>query len=287
MSAKFNRLSLEQSGRVRFPQDLARGEMMTDNPRSNHTERRTEWTEKAQGDGDLLPDLDEFIELSKSRRVVRAFRTDPVPEDVIQGVLEAANWAPSGANSQPWHFIVIRDDETKEEMADIFRDEIRYKGEVDPAWPGAGNSREFIDAPVVIVVAGDTRKERWWPQVLDGSREKLFQQSMAAAVTLLHMAAASAGLAATWVTTRPPSEHRLKNLLDIPAWMRIGSTAPIGYPDLENAPMVKSRSRLARKIHEERFKEEQMPDLESIIDGIDSWRERVYRPEHHDIEEFE
>ena len=260
---------------------------MTENALSNHEERRAEWAEKAQGDGALLPGLDEFVELAKSRRVVRAFRTDPVPEEVIEGVLEAANWAPSGANTQPWHFVVVRDDDTKREMADIFRDEIKYKGEVDPFWPGAGNSREFIDAPVVIVVAGDTRKERWWPQVLDGSREKLFQHSMAAAVTSIHLAAASAGLAATWVTTRPPSEHRLRNLLDIPDWMRIASTAPIGYPDLENAPMVKSRSQLSRKVHRERLQMEKLPDLDSIVEGIDSWRERVYRPEQHDIEELE
>lgn len=247
---------------------------------TEHEQRRDEWLAAGLGDPELVPSLEEYVELARTRRVVRGFRDEPIPDDVLERILEAANWAPSGANSQPWHFVVVRDDDLKSEMADVFSDEIRYKGEVDPHWPGAGNSREFEDAPVVVVVVGDTRVERLWPQVLDGSREKLFQQSLAACVTSLHLAAASAGLGATWVTTRAPSEHRLRELLDLPQWTRVASTAPVGYPDLERVPAEKSRTPVERKIHEDGLDREKLPDLEDIGDRVDNWRTRVYRPDH-------
>lgn len=255
--------------------------MTTENTQreTDHQKRRGEWIDKAQGDAELIPTLEEYFQLAQSRRVVRGFRKEPIPDDVLHKVLTAANWAPSGANSQPWHFIVVEDEEIKEEMADIFRDEIQYKNEVDPEWPGAGNSREFKDAPAIVVIVGDTRKERLWPQVLDGSREKLFHHSMAACVMSLHLAAASAGLCATWVTTRRPSANRLRELLDLPEWMRVASTAPIGYPDLENVPTEKHRIPVDEKIHYDSLDHDKVPDLDELSEEVDNWRERVYRPD--------
>lgn len=244
-----------------------------------HEERRNEWLEAALGDPDLIPNIDEYVELARTRRVVRGFRNEEIPDDVLQKILEAANWAPSGANSQPWHFVVVKDENLRDALADIFRDEIRYKNQVDQRWPGAGNSREFKDAPATIVIAGDTRVERLWPQLLDGSREKLFHHSLAASVMSLHLAAASAGLCATWVTTRPPSEHRLRELLDIPEWMRVASTAPIGYPRLETVPTKKHRVPVKEKIHYDGIDHEALPDLNDLDEQLDNWRERVYRPD--------
>lgn len=249
---------------------------------TDHEVRRRQWVESAQGDANAIPTLEEYRELAVSRRVVRGFRSEPIPDDVLHGILEAANWAPSGANSQPWHFVVVEDEDLKAELADVFRDEITYKNQVDPDWPGAGNSREFMDAPVTVVVAGDTRKERLWPQLLDGSREKLFQHSLAACVTSLHLAAASAGLCATWVTTRRPTEHRLRDLLDLPDWMRVASTAPLGYPDLEHVPTEKHRIPVDEKIHYDGLDREKVPDLAELGEEVENWRERVYRP---DLEE--
>lgn len=271
-----------RSTNARVPKDTPKP--MTENSQveTNHQQRRREWVESAQGDADSIPTLEEYYELAVSRRVVRGFRSDPIPEDVLHGVLEAANWAPSGANSQPWYFVVVQDEDIRAEMANIFRDEIRYKNEIDPEWPGAGNSREFLDAPATIVIAGDTRKERLWPQILDGSREKLFQHSLAACVMSLHLAAASTGLCATWVTTRRPTEHRLRKLLNLPDWMRVASTAPIGYPDLEHVPTEKHRIPVDEKIHYDKLDREKVPDLDELAAELDNWRERVYRP---DLEE--
>ncbi len=64
---------------------------------------------------------DEFHDLVKSRRSIRGYKKDAdVPEEHIEKMLEIARWAPSGGNGQPWEFIVVRDAETRNKIADLF-----------------------------------------------------------------------------------------------------------------------------------------------------------------------
>ena len=64
--------------------------------------------------------IDDFLELARKRRSIRKFKPDPVPDDYVQKILEAARWAMSGANGQPWEFIVIKDPITKQRMGEAF-----------------------------------------------------------------------------------------------------------------------------------------------------------------------
>ena len=68
--------------------------------------------------------FDEFVKLVRRRRSVRKFKPDPIPEEYIKEVLEAARWAMSGANGQPWEFIVVKDQATKDKMAEQYEEEI-------------------------------------------------------------------------------------------------------------------------------------------------------------------
>jgi 5,6-dimethylbenzimidazole synthase len=63
---------------------------------------------------------DMLLELVKTRMSVRKFRSDPIPEDTINKILEVARWAMSGANSQPWEFIVVTDPDTKKQLRDAY-----------------------------------------------------------------------------------------------------------------------------------------------------------------------
>lgn len=91
-------------------------------------------------------------------------------------------------------FVVVRDEETKAELADVLHREEQLKGEVAPSFPTAGYpGRVYTTAPVVVAAA-DVRYARWWPQVLDGSQEKILHHSVAACVQNLHLACAAAGL---------------------------------------------------------------------------------------------
>lgn len=220
--------------------------------------------------------LANFLTLARTRRSVRAFRDEPIPDELLREVLEAANWAPSGANTQLWEFVVVEEEDRKRELAEVFRDAVTYKRKVDPEFPAGGNFGEFIDAPVSVVVAGDIRFERWWPQILDGSREKLFQQSLAACIQNLHLAAAAAGLGTTWATVREPTTARLRRLFDLPDFYRIGTVAPLGYPDWDRNPTTRPRIPVEYKIHHDTLDRDRVPQTEEIIEGRDGWMERVY-----------
>src|SRR5687768_12375284 len=66
------------------------------------------------------PTYDMLLNLVKTRMSVRKFRPDPIPEDTIDKILEVARWAMSGANSQPWEFVVVTDPEIKKQLRDAY-----------------------------------------------------------------------------------------------------------------------------------------------------------------------
>jgi nitroreductase len=85
----------------------------------------------------------EVMEAIANRRSVRQFKSDPVPDSVLETLVEAARWAPSADNAQPWTFVVVREQGTKEAIA-----ETCFK-----------QGQTVVQAPVVIVCCGDMR--RW------------------------------------------------------------------------------------------------------------------------------
>ena len=59
---------------------------------------------------------DQYLELSKYRRTIRGFKPDPIPDDYVMKILDVSRYAMSGANSQPWEFLVVKNPETKEKL---------------------------------------------------------------------------------------------------------------------------------------------------------------------------
>jgi nitroreductase len=76
-------------------------------------------------------DYEDFLDLVKKRRSIRSFRTDPVPDEYVNKIIEAARYAPSGANSQPWEFIVVKDQEIKDRIAGIVSGQSEYSRKVE------------------------------------------------------------------------------------------------------------------------------------------------------------
>ena len=70
--------------------------------------------------------IDEFFDFIRNRRSVRRFKQDPIPDEYVEKILDAGRWAMSGANAQPWEFIVVKDRETKE-RATKWRNELIKK----------------------------------------------------------------------------------------------------------------------------------------------------------------
>ena len=64
-------------------------------------------------------DYDSFLELVKKRRSIRRFKPDPVPDEYVDKIIEAARWAPSGFNSQPWEFVVVKEKKLKNSIVQL------------------------------------------------------------------------------------------------------------------------------------------------------------------------
>jgi 5,6-dimethylbenzimidazole synthase len=167
------------------------------------------------------------MEVIRKRMTVRAF--DPsyaVPREHYEMILEAARHSPSGANAQPWHFIVITDADLKTKIMEYFREEQVARAKLKMKFP-TPDYRGLATAPGMIVVASDFRWVRAFPVLNDGSEldrmyrenaERILLQSVAAATMSAHLAAAALGYNVWWVTAigQQRAQAAMKPLLGIP-----------------------------------------------------------------------
>ena len=160
----------------------------------------------------------------RTRRTIRDFKPDPVPDDVVHRILQAARWAPSSSNTQPWHFIVIRNGDTIARLGEI-------------CTQGA-----FIgQAPLAIaVVMGETRR----PQ-LDAGR----------ALQQMELVAWWEGLGTCFVGIRGEQQDAVKTLLNIPDDHELITVLPFGYRIMRPAGTGTPRKPMAEITHGERFGE--------------------------------
>jgi 5,6-dimethylbenzimidazole synthase len=227
-------------------------------------------------------DYEEFLELVKMRRSVRAFTDEPVPDEVVDRVIEAARWAPSGANSQPWEFIVIRDQATKDQMAVWARElqEMFHQAELTrPAelrWPSAArpvSDAVFKTSPVLILVVGDPRVSKSFPLLTYVERQEAnLVSALASAFLYMTLAATSLGLGSHWaslVGSAYPSTM-IRDLLGIPDEYRIYDMLGLGYPAMEPKPrLVRDRQAMT---HLERFDQTKYRTDEQIREWLISLR---------------
>jgi nitroreductase len=170
-----------------------------------------------------------FLELVKKRSSVRAYLDTPVPETLLDSILEAARWAPSACNIQPWIFIVIKDNASRKALKTVY------------------NREWFLRAPVIIAVCYD-RSASW--KRSDG--RDFGDIDCAIALDHLTLAAAEAGLGTCWVGNFNPAMAR--EVLALPQQVDPVAFTPVGYPG-PDATRSKSRKAPDLIVHEERYKE--------------------------------
>lgn len=112
-------------------------------------------------DADMLREAESFRDRLQERRTVREYSTRDIPAGVIDACLQAGASAPSGANKQPWHFVVVRDPELKSRIRKEAEKEERafYSGRAPEEWLealrplGTDEDKEFLEqAPVLIAI---------------------------------------------------------------------------------------------------------------------------------------
>ena len=192
--------------------------------------------------------MSELYEFMSTLRAVRRLKPDPIPAQVLERVLQAACWAPTGGNMQPWQVIVITDPELKQGMADIYRPEWeRYVDFARKRAAAAGLDGDALAAQERTIAAGDHLAAHMGqvPALLlfvaDPARmavtdAKLDRISMVGgasvypAVQNAMLACRAEGLGCTLTTLHCYREDEVKALLDIPDGLATVALIPIGYP---------------------------------------------------------
>lgn len=190
------------------------------------------------------------IEAIEKRRSVRRYLPDPVPEDVLDRVLNAARLAPSGSNRQPLRLIVVRDQEVKGKLAE----------QCTFTWRTGETRRQdwIAGAPVVVVACGSERDaaalyhkdDRLWltsgatieDEIKSGAVQarSLLLVDLAIALDHLSLAAAAENLGTCWIMSL--DEEGVKKTLAIPDDVRAPMMMTLGYP--EDWPAAKARKPL-------------------------------------------
>lgn len=233
-------------------------------------------------------DFDGFLGVVRSRRSCRRFKPDPIPEGDVEKIIEAARWAMSGANGQPWEFIVIKDQATKDKIAEMFRGNRERVFNIErtrteelrmPAYRNRPDTRPAMQiAPVVIAIVGDRRTVQ--ASVLysnfvfgEGGPGAVYQKNMANATELLCLAAAALGLGTQWASVNSGWEDSLKRLLDVPEELQIPTLIPVGYPDGKTGPPF--RRKLSELIHYEKYDRSRFRSGEDIYNFLLELRKRT------------
>jgi nitroreductase len=188
-----------------------------------------------------------LFEAMYSQKAIRRLKPDPVPDDLVTKLLEAATKAPSGGNRQPWSFIVIRSEESKKQLGVWYRDAWdRTYGRLpqearttDEAFARVYRSAEHLafhlaEAPVMIMVCAIEM-----PAGLGGAAASSHYGSIYPAVQNLLLAARGLGLGATLTTLHKFHEDEVKALLGIPANAETVTLIPIGYPRGKYGPTAR------------------------------------------------
>lgn len=225
-----------------------------------------------------------LMQTVRNRVTVRRF--DPahvVPNEHYRLILEAARHAPSGANSQPWQFIVIRDPKIKREISDYFVAEQRFRAKSKMKFP-TPDYRGLATAPGFVVVCSDMRWVKAFPVLNDGSdldrmyrenAERILLQSVAAATMSAHLAAAALGYNVWWVTAigQEAAQQAMRPLLGIPEEIAVLDILLFGLPAAK--PYKRWRRPSDEILHWDRYDRTQFMSDAELDDWIRTRRHRV------------
>jgi len=190
-------------------------------------------------------------------RAVRRLRPDPVPDPVLRRVLEAASWAPTGGNVQPWRVVAVRDEARKQRLGELYAERwasysaqhrkliadapesVRERTERMLA---AGNylAEHFGETPVVLVFCFDPRNMA----ITDAKQGRISVVGGASIYTAVQnalLACRAEGLGCVLTTLLCECEPEVRELLGIPEPWGTAAAVPIGYPLLRGHGPISRR----------------------------------------------
>jgi nitroreductase len=244
----------------------------------------------------FLGDYDTLLELVRNRVSVRKLKPDPIPDEFVDKILEIGRWAMSGANGQPWEFVVVKDPKIKSELFRVYVEEnvdfiywmeqqrdlkLRhpaYQMTQEAAVEKQRRGQGWSQAPVLIVILGDGRRQ--WATVQGahtfGRGQSHLTDGLANTAMMMHLAAAALGLGSQHNTIH--IEEPFKKVLGVPPLLTFNLIMPIGYPDVPARPGV--RRPLDDMVHRETYDMSKYMSNEEALRYLYTLREKtvpVYR----------
>lgn len=231
----------------------------------------------------------EYFDVVKGRRMCRNFKPDPLPEGAVEKILDTARFAPSGANGQPWEFVVITKQETKDKLAEIYVEHGRKGGCIFESTRREEYQHNMFQkfypnppgwrvAPVIIAVCGDLRTYLATVTTAyyfngDGGPSATYLMNIGNATHLICQAAAALGLGASWVSTENTWEKQAKDLLKVPHQLTIHEFVPIGYRS--SKPPTGYRRELKELVHYEEYDQSRYRTDEDILEFVRKLRKKT------------
>jgi len=236
-------------------------------------------------------EYDLLLDLIKRRASIRKLKPDPIPDECIRMIVEAGHWAMSGANSQPWEYIIVKDPQIKKDLFRVYSEindnfiywmeqqrifELRhpaYQMTADAAVQRQHSVTGWSEAPALIVVLGDGRRQ--WGTVMGahtfGRGQSHLTDGLAQTCLLMHLAAAALGLGTQWVTIH--IQEPFKRVLGVPDLLMLYLIIPVGHPAVE--PMVGVRREIEEMVHYDRYDMSKYMSNEQIIEYLHALRKKT------------
>ena len=180
----------------------------------------------------------EALEAIKTRRSIRKYKPDPIDDKTLDKVLEAARWAPSWANTQCRRFIVVRNSQTKEELAGTLSQ-------------GNGAIPALLSAPVAIVACAKLGRAGYSSKDHSPMSDKgdWFMFDVGLTMQNLILAAHAQGLGT--VVIGAFDAKKVAEVLEVPEGFCVVTLTPLGYPDQE--PVLRPRKELSEIVFYDKF----------------------------------
>jgi len=161
---------------------------------------------------DDLPSPESLLTLLKTRRSIRRYKPDPVPDEMVEQLLEAGRWAPSASNRQPWEFIVVRDEAIRQQVA-------QHAAFYFIKWAHVG------EAPLLIVMCGNARNPAY---------RRFLHEDIGLAGAQIMLQAKALGLGTCWIGAL--DRKAIAGILKIPDHLEIVGLLTVGFPAEDPPP---------------------------------------------------
>jgi nitroreductase len=198
----------------------------------------------------------DLFESMRTMRAIRRFDPRPIPDEVLFEIITAATWAPSGSNSQPWAFLVVRDGRLRRALRDLYLARFKFAEQAYSAFarPAGGLSPQqarimrgarylaehLDDAAVLLFPCVDRQR---YPMIFDENGKArdpvTLYSSIFPAVQNLLLAARGHGIGTCLTTILRFADSEVRELLAIPAHVETTVMIPMGYPRGKFGPVVR------------------------------------------------